>query len=300
MTHETDTSAGDFASEFRALVEARGITLTSLHTRLRDRGNPMSMATLSYWRSGARQPEGTLSLSAIEDIEDIFGLHRGHLTSLIRPVPRIGRKPEPELRQTFAVNIDREIEETAQALGTVAQTGLRDLSVSIVAYVDERGDLDRVVTRALVQSIEGTIAEVPLYDLAPSDARETKSISDVIGGRVDRSLRHPLGRVVCDVVALDDPVTVGSTGLIEYTEVFPHAYPDRRSIWHGVDRPNRQTLLWVRFHPDGIPDWCEEYHVADEQETVRMRPIASGAVHVARFGFGPGIVGIRWGFDADD
>lgn len=297
--NEMDSSVGGFAGEFRALVEERGITLTSLQRRLSDRGNPVSMATLSYWRSGDRQPEGALSLSAIEDIEDIFGLHRGHLTGLIRPVPRIGRKPEPELKQTFPLNIDQEIEETAQALGTVAQSGIRDLSVSLVGYVDAHGDLERVVTRALVQSMEGTIAEVPLYDLAPFDAPETKSVTEVIGGRVDRSLRHPLGRVVCDVIAFDDPIPVGGTGLIEFTESFPVAYPDRRALWHGVDRPNRQTLLWVRFHPDAVPDWCEEYTVVDEQETVRMRTIASGAIHVARFGFGPGIVGIRWGFDAD-
>lgn len=294
-----DDHGGAFARELRSLIAARGITLTSLHRRLADRGNRVSMATLSYWRSGARQPESAQSLSAVEDIEEIFGLDRGRLTGLIRPVRRVGRTPQP--RPAFGTaDIEQEIEETARALGTVSQAGVRDLSSTIVAHVDARGDLARIVTRALVQAIEGPLAEVPLYDVAPADVAETKTISEVIGGRVARRHRHPRGRIVCDVLALDDPVPAGGTGLIEYTESFPAGYPDRRSVWHAVDRPARQTLIWVHFHPDAVPDWCEEYTEVGEEEVVRSRSLGKGAVHVFRFGFGPGVLGVRWGFDADD
>lgn len=295
----TDGLTTMFATELRARLEERRMSLAELHRRLAAHGNPVSMAALSYWRSGARQPEGAQSLAAVDDIEDVLGLDRGRLSTLIRAVPRLGRRPAP--RPVFsAETVNIQIEETARALGTVSQADLRDLSVSIVAHVDAQGDVERVTTRVLVQAGSTAIKEIPLFDVVPTEAAQAKTITDAIGGRVDRSLRHPDGRIVCDVVALDAPIPPGETGLIEYAESMPGDYPDRREVWHGVDRQSRQILIWVLFHSDAVPDWCEEYSEAGEDHSIRLRPIGSGAVHVARFGFGPGVCGIRWGFDADD
>ncbi|GAB3600192.1 hypothetical protein [Microbacterium tumbae] len=296
---DTDVAAEGFAAEFRAQVAERGMTLSALQRRLADEGNPVSMATLSYWRSGAHQPEGAQSLAAVEAIEDMFGLDRGHLADRIRPAMRGGRMPEP--RPAFATaDIEAEILETAAALGTVPQAALRDLSVSIVASIDRHGDLDRQTTRALLQATEGVLSEVPFYDLAIPGSDQTKTIIETVGGRVDRSMRHPRGRIVCDVLTLDDPIPAGSTGLIEYTETVPAEHPERRSVWHAVDRPNRQIMIWVHFAAGAEPDWCEEYTEAGEQEIVRMLPPGRRSAHTARFGFGPGVIGIRWGYDRDE
>ncbi|MGW8481881.1 hypothetical protein ACWGJP_01985 [Microbacterium sp. NPDC055903] len=298
MDDERDGSEG-FAAEFRAAVAGSGMSLGALHRRLADRGSPVSMATLSYWRSGARQPDGAPSLAAVEAIEDVLGLERGHLLARIRPAARVGRVPEP--KPVFAApDIDLEIAETAEALGTVAQAALRDLSVSITADIDAHGDLSHQSTRALIQATEGTLAEVPLYDLAIPGTDETKTITRITGARVDRSMRHPAGRIVCDVLVLDDPVAAGATGLIEYTELIPVEYPERRTVWHAVDRPNRQILIWAHFAEGAEPDWCEEYTEVDGEETVRMLPAGRASVHTARFGFGPGVLGIRWGYDGDE
>ncbi len=292
----TSSDAEDFASAFRAAVADNGMSLSALQRRLADGGNPVSMATLSYWRSGSRQPEGVQSIATIEAIEDLFGIDRGHLVDRVRPVGRGGRVPVP--KPIFATDdVDLEIAETAAALGTVEQAALRDLSVSLLIETDEQGYITRQTTRALVQSTEGLLSEIPLYDLAIPGSGQTKSVIDVIGGRVDRSMRHPGGRIVCDVLALDDPIPAGATGILEYTETVPNEHPDRRVVWHGVDRPNRQVMIWVRFAPGAEPDWCEEYAEVDNQESVRMLPAGRRSAHIARFGFGPGVVGIRWGYD---
>ena len=57
-----------FAASFRDAINARGLTLARLHEQLRARGNSVSMATLSYWRSGARRPEGAQSMAALSDL----------------------------------------------------------------------------------------------------------------------------------------------------------------------------------------------------------------------------------------
>src|SRR5690606_32958375 len=43
--------ATSFAETLSAAIRDRGLTLSRLHARLVARGNPVSMATLSYWRS---------------------------------------------------------------------------------------------------------------------------------------------------------------------------------------------------------------------------------------------------------
>lgn len=90
MTNRTDDRSGAFAAALRAAISERGVTLARLQSQLKDDGNPVSMATLSYWRSGDRQPEGAQSLSVVEGIEDRLGLHRGHLGSLLLPSARLG------------------------------------------------------------------------------------------------------------------------------------------------------------------------------------------------------------------
>lgn len=52
-----DGRQAGFANALREATARSGLSLTQIHLRLRDRGNPVSIATLSYWRSGERHPE---------------------------------------------------------------------------------------------------------------------------------------------------------------------------------------------------------------------------------------------------
>ncbi|MFJ4224287.1 hypothetical protein [Microbacterium sp. NPDC089695] len=291
-----DDRGSAFAAAFRAAIAERGITLTRLKSLLADDGNPVSAATLSYWRSGDRHPEGPQSLSVVEGIENRLGLDRGHLTSLLGPSSRLGpvappRLPFDEERE------QRETAETLHALNAAAQDSLRDLSTHVTAFVGTDGAVERIVMRSLVQATRGTISEIPLIDVAPVESDVMSVISDVVGGRLDREYLHP-GRLLSGVViALDQPVTTGGTTLFEFTETFPPGYPPRQYVWHATSRPARETVIWVRFAPDAIPTWCEEYVETEEEYASSMRGIHGGAVHVARHGFGPGVLGIRWGYD---
>ena len=60
-----------------------------------------------------------------------------------------------------------------------------------------------------------------------------------------------------------------------------------------MTRPARETLIWVRFHPDRLPTWVEE----QAGPTTRRIPLGPGhTVHARQAGFGPGILAVRWGF----
>src|SRR5690606_34148545 len=85
-----DQGAASFAEALSAAIRVRGLTLSRLHDRLVARGNPVSMATLSYWRSGARHPEGAQSLAAVTDLEELLDLDRGTLVDRLRPTLRTG------------------------------------------------------------------------------------------------------------------------------------------------------------------------------------------------------------------
>ncbi len=291
-----DEGGGAFAAALRAAISERGITLARLRSQLIDDGNPVSIATLSYWRSGDRQPEGPQSLSVVDGIEDRLGLHRGHLGGLLRASARLGTVAPPRL--PFDEERERrETEETLRQLRAAPQDALRDLSTHLTVWVGAAGCVEKVVMRSLVQSTKGTITELPLIDVAPAETDVMSVISDVVGGHVERDYLHP-GRLLSGVViALDEPIETGATTLLEFTESFPVGYPARQSAWHAMSRPARETLIWVRFHPAALPSWCEEYIETDGEYVSAMRSVRGGSVHLARHGFGPGVIGIRWGYD---
>ncbi|WEK62292.1 MAG: hypothetical protein P0Y60_05930 [Candidatus Microbacterium colombiense] len=297
MTDADGDHRGAFAAGLRAAISDRGVTLARLQAMLADDGNRVSMATLSYWRSGARQPEGAQSLAAIEGIEDRLGLARGHLTRLLRPSTRLGPIPPPRLPFDEARE-QRETAETFAALGSAPQDALRDLSTHVTVHVGPHGAVEKIVMRSLVQSVKGVITEIPLIDVAPEETEIMSVISEVVGGRIDREYLHP-GRLLSGVViALDEPITMGSTALIEFTETFPLDYPARQSAWHATSRPARETLIWVHFSPEALPSWCEEYIEADDEYVATMRALRGDSVHLVRHGFGPGVLGLRWGYDS--
>lgn len=293
-----DERDGGFATALRAAMAERGMTLARLRGLLVDDGNPVSAATLSYWRSGDRQPEGPQSLSVVEGIEDRLGLVRGHLTSLLGPSQRLGpvappRLPFDEERE------QRETAETLAALRAAPQDSLRDLSTHLTVTVGKDGAVASILMRSLVQATHGTISEIPLIDVAPVETDAMSVISGVVGGRIDREYLHP-GRLLSGVViALDHPVPTGGTALFEFTETFPPGYPARHYAWHAASRPTRETVIWVLFPDGAAPAWCEEYLETEDDYVTTMRAVRGGTVHVARHGFGPGILGIRWGYDTD-
>lgn len=285
-----------FAEGLREAIAARDVSLVWLRDRLADRGNPVSLTTLSYWRSGHRHPEGAGSHAAIREIEDLLGLPDDALTSRLGPARRVGPLPAP-VPPFEARPVSDAVEETAAALG--APVGVfREIATQVVADVDGGGVLRRRWIRMVLQVTSGTVEEYPWVEVV-EDYDGPPVFSEAVGARLTRTHEHPSGAAYGVVLELERPVTAPGTTVLEWVTDYPDDEVPTTECMHGRSRPGGELLLWVRFHPDWLPTWWAEFTDNDAVPTTprTVRPGTGTGVHVFRRSFGPGVFGIRWGAD---
>lgn len=289
-------SPSAFSSALRDAIAARRVSLAWLAERLRADGNPVSKATLSYWRSGSRNPEGPQSLSAVEAIEDLLGLNTGTLMKLIGPSHRTG----PYGTTRFPLS-DAEMEvaviEVFEALGSVRFDPSRDVTTHSVADVDAHGNLLRRSTRTLLQSTSGVITHVPYVEMTPGIVTPAPTFRALGGGSVVQAFSHASGEVHGALFELERPISSAQTTVLEWELELPSDYPPLRETGHGVSRQARELLLWTRFHPDALPDWIDEVTDTPDGTTVEPRSLdGARSIHQIRRRWGPGMLSLRWGY----
>ena len=285
-----------FASALRDAINAKPVTLSWLQRQLKARGNLVSMATLSYWRSGARRPEGVQSLVALADIEDLLGLTTGALSRLLRPTNRTG----PLGPNQFPIDeeeLEQAVIDTFHALGTTYPDTSRELTTHSVTDVGADGNVSRSITRSIVQSTVGTITAIPFLEITPGVRTPPPLLEAVAGGRIAARHSHPDGEVHGVLFELDLPLTAPETAMVEWSVEYPPGYPPTRDTGHALAQKARELLVWTRFHPDAVPDWCEEHVETPTGVTVTPVPLTRGtSVHLVRRAFGPGALELRWGY----
>lgn len=283
-----------FAAALREAIASRDVTLVWLRDRLAETGNPVSLSTLSYWRSGRRNPEGAASRAAIAEIERLLDLPAGQLGSQVGPHRRVG-PVAPPVAPFEARPVNTAVEETSKALK--APFGVfRELATHIVADLDADGILRRRWIRMVVQVTSGTVSEYPWVEIVEGDDGPPVFTS-AAGARVNRTHAHPSGAAYGVVLELDRPVPAPRTAALEWVTDYPDDVAPTRECIHGRSRDGGAMLVWMRFHPDRLPTWVEEF--CDDGETPNVRvPFTDGTTaHTFRRSFGPGVFGLRWAFD---
>ncbi|WP_460797996.1 hypothetical protein [Microbacterium sp. GXF0217] len=302
MSQEVTSHVGEngFAEALRDAIVTRDVTLVWLNKRLRENGNAVSMATLSYWRSGARRPEGAQSMAAIADIEELLHLDSGALASLVGPSQRVGPVGPPAFPLHEGV-LEDAVTEVFHALGAPQFDLARDVSTHSVTDVDADGNVVSRTTRTLLQSMSGLLTHVPYVDITPGVRVPSPTFRVVGGGRITARHSHPSGEVHGFSLELDQPVDSAQTTMIEWAMDVPPGYPSVRETGHGVARQARDVVLWTRFHPDALPDWIEEIEETPDGITTTPITISSGSsVLQVRRRFGPGMLVLRWGYGERD
>ncbi|MFJ4254276.1 hypothetical protein [Microbacterium sp. NPDC090003] len=295
MESEGSVRGSDFATAFRDGINARRVTLSWVQERLRARGNQVSMATLSYWRSGARHPEGAQSLAAVADIEELLHLESGTLTGLLRS-SRTGPLG-PNLFPLDEHAIEEAVKEAFAALGAEYPDTSRELTTHSVTDVGVEGHVVRSHTRSIVQSTIGTITAIPFLELTPGIRTPAPEFAADFGGRIAKRYSHPDGEVHGVLFELDAPLTAPNTAMVEWSVSYPPGYPPQLETGHAVARQCRELLVWTRFHPDALPDWFEEQVDTPQSQTATPLTLTSGtSIHQVRRAFGPGALLLRWGF----
>ncbi|ALJ19432.1 hypothetical protein [Microbacterium sp. No. 7] len=288
-------TSGGFAHEFSRAIAARGVTLVWLSQKLKDHGNPVSVAALSYWKNGRRVPEGAQSLAAVEDLEQLLQLERDTLSQWLHRSRRVGAIGQPRLpigRPEWAASID----ELVAALECGPSGRIRERAAHLTADVGRNGNVTRVTTRALVQSVFGTVTSFAVANIRD----DVMSVLPVPiargGGSIPRTFLHPSRRLFGFAFEFEEPLAPGETMAIEYALDFPPGYPASRYVGHATRRQQRDCVVWVRFAPDAIPDWIEEVEIADEVENVISRFMKGTSIHADRSPLAPGLLGLQWGY----
>ncbi|WP_334151591.1 hypothetical protein [Microbacterium sp.] len=293
--HAAETRS--FSSAFSAALSASGISLSSLRRRLIARANPISTATLSYWRSGERTPEGATSLAVVDDIERLLDLPTGALVRLIPERVRLGTLHAPHNPFTEE-QIRSALAETLAILDAPPLDITRELSSQVVADVAADGLLRRRTARTLIQSVVPQPVDHVTYTLLSEVDTIERPEMTVHGARIVRDHLHASGHVYAYVMQLDQPLTLGASTMIEVTMESRQEYAWQPETGAYVVRPIHDLVLWTRFHPDAVPDWIEELEQTDDTEGPVTRPLRpQPSVHQSRRDFGPGTLGIRWGYD---
>jgi hypothetical protein len=295
-TTSDEQSATSFAEMLSTAIRERGVTLARLHARLADRGNPVSMATLSYWRSGARHPEGAQSLAAIADLEELLDLDRGALLERLGPSMRTG--PLGSTAFPFDEELMEErVRETFLAMGAVYPDPTRELTIHAVTDVGPDGRPLRRSTRLLVQATSGVVSAIPFVELTPGTPTPSPDFVAVGGGRISARHTHESREVHGFMFEPEQPVTAPASTLIEWAVVYPPEFPRSDGTGHGIAFQSRELLLWTRFDPAGVPDWIEEVEETPLGEVITPRALDGAlSLHAIRRGFGPGALSMRWGY----
>ncbi|WP_350351613.1 hypothetical protein ABS642_20945 [Microbacterium sp. A8/3-1] len=289
-----------FARAFSAVITARGVSLTWLHRRLEDRANPVSIATLSYWRSGLRHPDGLRSLTALEDIERLLDLESGALLDLVSRRARLGSLA-PAQNPFTESEVVAAAAETLRLLAAPPIEATRSLSAHVVSTVDENGLLRRRTARVLVQAVAPFVDEMT-YALMSAESIVRRPQCEIRGAALVREHLHESEHVYACVLRLDRPLVMGATAMLEIEMTVPPPtaglQPSEDETTAFVMRSIRDVVLWTCFHRDAVPDWISEFERTPVSDGVVSRPLTpSESIHLARRDFGPGILGIRWGFD---
>lgn len=286
----------DFAAVLRAAIIKRGVTLAWLRERLMATGNPVSAATLSYWRSGARRPEGPQSIAAVEQIEILLHLDPGALWSLIGPSQRVGPIGTPQY-PLDGRRLEQVIADAFIALGAPVMDPARDVTTHAVTEVGADGFVLSRTTRTLMQSTSGTITNAPYLELTPGVRTPAPLFTNVKGGHISKLYSHPSGEVHGAMFELERPLGPAQTTMLEWTLELPPGYPPTSETGHGVARHCREMLLWTRFHPDALPTWIEQVEETPNDTTVTPLFLDGAAsIHQVRRGWGPGMLSLRWGY----
>lgn len=292
-----------FARELSAAVDASGISLHALQRRLQDHGVRISLAALSYWRSGQRQPEGPGSLDAVDELERILGLIPGHLTGRLGPSRRPG-----VVRERAAYGDLLELPLAVALTGHLDRLGLLGVAddlaeVTVIATVDvdRRGQVRSQSTRTLYRAVRGGVRSIPLVVTnGGSPLLAPPVLRSVHGGVARRRVVDRSAGVCVWELGLDAPLTAGATTVVESVLDVPVLdEPALGPQWeHHLLRPARELLLWVRFDPSRRPASCVAWErtPGEAERTRQLEVDAGGSTHLSMHGSGPGTLGIRWLF----
>ncbi|GAA1746047.1 hypothetical protein [Aeromicrobium alkaliterrae] len=277
------TGAGTFAAALDEAIRGRRMTLQQVRERLLAVGHPISLASLSYWRAGLREPERRRSLEAVPELERVLGLGEGALSGrLVRGGAQLPR-PFDELVG----------EPTVESL-----VGESDVDRVVFQMTVDVGPAREVQRARLLQIFVARRAGVEGVTIFAGPDKGTQD-NDVVlravsGCSVQNATRLGNG-IIGTTITFERPLSEGEAVVTE-CEAVVDGRPDLETEYGLVaEQRLEEAMIWVRFHPDCLP--ARAWVWFDEDGLQHAWPAAlDGAtgLHYRQTDFGPGSLGARW------
>ncbi|SDN61405.1 helix-turn-helix domain-containing protein [Allokutzneria albata] len=293
---------GPFPAALRAAIQASGLSLDRVQYRLRAKGASVSVATLSNWQSGRRQPEGAASFSVLANLESVLGLPPSSLRALVGPPRPRGRYAPSTITAPAMEALWTAKDRLAALLSTVDTSSdalLTRLSQHDLVEVDASGAQRRVRVRQVLRAdADGVDRWVVVY----SPGHPQGAAAELVARRhcaPGRTSVDETGLMVAELL-FEVPLVRGETIMMEYDLVNPPGMTGRSGdvFTRKFRRPVRDYLAEVQFDPAARPRRCTQISAPLDQPTqFRRRALTvspAGAAHAVALDFGPGTFGIQW------
>ncbi|GIH09484.1 hypothetical protein Rhe02_75510 [Rhizocola hellebori] len=287
-----------FDAVLRVAIANRGLSLSRLHARLRDRGLDVSLASLSNWQRGKCRPEPAKSLAAITVLEEVLQVPAGHLVALLgprRPRGRWVRRPPGVMSPDEMSAMQLSIEKLLADIDGASEPALRWRSVR--EHVSVRGDRGEgtVRTEIVFEALhDGADRHIAFHHNEQGVLPELTGSS---GCRIGRIKVDPSAAVCAVELLFDHALQRGETYVVDYD--FAHPSPPPSTTYQRWFRyPVRDFLLQVEFAAGAVPASCHQVWQAGSgtwrRDVRRLWPNRGKTVHVAEQNVTPGVHGIRW------
>lgn len=295
---QDDVVVTGFALLFDQALSDRDMPLSSMRAALDARGLRVSLATLSYWRSGARTPDSSRSMPMIAEMERILGVRPGMFTRQLaarsRRVGSIARLSEEREERD-----DAQLEMFAM-LDASPSANMRMLSAQETISISEHGGVSGVSSTVMFQCVQGHIDSFAFIHRSPEPTDAAPVMLDVVGGSVVSEIAHEDRRTFGTKIALDRALGVGETGMLSFDGAIPPEHPILREHEFSVRRPVREVIQRFVLPARNPPEWFEETErVAGRVRRVPVFPQTDDTAHRIRSNFGPGAIRMRWGGSDD-
>jgi len=282
-------TAESFADILKRAIDQRGLSLDRIRAHLDQRGAAVSVATLSYWKSGRSAPVRTSSLVTLRHLEHVLGIDEGALMNSLPPTQgRARRRQLLELDSLWA-------EDSPTLLHGRFDTRW-DAALDRVMVHDrlrlgpDRRHLSLIVRQALRARTDGPDRRVVVHQ--QTDATGTLPRLEVLRGcrtgQVERDLE---GGVIGVELLFGQTLRRGDIVIVEYELTWDGPGPADVAMTRMLRAPLRPVLTEVEFDPAALPQSVTAF------TPKRERAVATDLDHratVAHTDSTMGTVGLRW------
>ncbi|MBW3084686.1 hypothetical protein KEM60_00875 [Austwickia sp. TVS 96-490-7B] len=289
----------------RAAISTRGASLESLRLALAERGSQVSVATLSYWRSGRSRPDRGGSMIALSHLEEVLRLPAGFLTSKVTPrgpgsavasgLPthyRVIQAPPPGT--VSVIGCTPEIVRTR-----LVEVGMEeDDGLDRVSYHDrleirpDRTDGPHDVRTVFVARRPG-VDRYPIW-YAHDDRGAFPFVMALSNCRLGVATEFPENIAVAAEMLLDHSLAQGESTIVEHRLESIGQTTPLVNLHRGVTTSIRELVMEVRFPSSAVPREAFTRCMRHGQAVVEPARFVGNSLHLLAIDPEPGLYGLEW------